>query len=101
MLASTSTDGGAAWNSHVIISNIIDHFVAGGLRTSALPSAEGDGAGVVYVVWQGCRFRTACSSNDLVMSTSTHRVTLTAPARISIDAISSTPDHFIACLGVD
>ena len=101
MLAFTSTDGGATWNSHVIISNIIDHFVAGGLRTSALPSAEVDGAGMVYVVWQDCRFRTACSSNDLVMSTSTDGVTWTAPARIPIDAISSTADHFIAGLGVD
>ena len=101
MLAFTSTDGGATWNSHVIISNIIDHFVAGGLRTSALPSAEVDGAGMVYVVWQDCRFRTACSSNDLVLSTSTDGVTWTAPARIPIDAISSTADHFIAGLGVD
>jgi hypothetical protein len=101
MLAFTSTDGGATWNSHVIISSIIDHFVAGGLRTSALPSAEVDATGVVYVVWQDCRFRTACSSNDLVMSTSTDGVTWTAPVRIPIDAVSSTADHFIPGLGVD
>ena len=101
MLAFTSTDGGATWNSHVIISSIIDHFVAGGLRTSALPSAEVDATGVVYVVWQDCRFRTGCSSNDLVMSTSTDGVTWTSPARIPIDAVSSTADHFIPGLGVD
>ena len=107
MLAFTSTDGGASWNSHVIISNIIDHLVNGGLplneslRTSPLPSAEIDGAGVIYVVWQDCRFRNACSSNDLVMSTSTDGLTWTAPARIPIDAVSSTADHFIPGLGVD
>jgi hypothetical protein len=101
MLAFTSTDGGATWNSQVIISNIIDHFVAGGLRTSALPSAEVDAIGVVYVVWQDCRFRTACSSNDIVMSTSTDGLIWTAPARIPIDAISSIADHFIPALGVD
>ena len=101
MLAFSSTDGGASWNSHVIISNIIDHFVAGGLRTSPLPSAEIDGAEVVYVVWQDCRFRSGCSSNDLVMSTSTDGVTWTEPSRIPIDAVSSTADHFIPGLGVD
>ena len=101
MLAFTSTDGGASWNSHATISNIIDHFVAGGLRTSPLPSAEIDGGGTVYVVWQDCRFRNACSSNDLVLSTSTDGVTWTAPARIPIDPVTSTADHFIPGLGVD
>lgn len=101
MLAFTSTDGGASWNSHVIISNIIDHLVAGGLRTSALPSAEVDGAGVVYVVWQDCRFRSGCSSNDLVISTSTDGLIWTAPSRIPIDPVTSTADYFIPGLGVD
>ena len=101
MLSFSSTDGGASWSSHVIISNIIDHFVAGGLRTSPLPSAEVDGAGTVYVVWQDCRFRSGCSFNDLVMSTSTDGLTWTAPARIPIDVVSSTADHFIPGLGVD
>ncbi len=89
MLAFTSIDGGATWNSHVIISSIIDHFVAGGLRTSALPSAEVDATGVVYVVWQDCRFRTACSSNDLVMSTSTDGVTWTAPGALNLGFVTS------------
>jgi hypothetical protein len=101
MLSFTSVDGGASWNSHVIVSNIIDHSVAGGLRTSPLPSAEVDGAGTVYVVWQDCRFRNGCSSNDLVMSTSTDGLTWTAPARIPIDPVTSTADHFIPGLGVD
>ncbi|MBV9102690.1 MAG: exo-alpha-sialidase, partial [Candidatus Eremiobacteraeota bacterium] len=52
-----STNGGASWNSAVTISTVTDHLVAGGLRTSPLPSAAVDGSGIVYVVWQDCRFR--------------------------------------------
>jgi hypothetical protein len=101
MLVFTSTNGGASWNATVVISTITDHQVAGGLRTSPLPSAEVDSAGTVYVVWQDCRFRTGCSSNDLVMSTSADGLVWTAPARIPIDSITSTADHFIPGLAVD
>jgi len=55
----------------------------------------------VYVIWQDCRFRTGCSSNDLVMSTTADGTTWTPPARIPIDAITSTVDHFIPGLGID
>jgi hypothetical protein len=78
-----------------------DHTVAGGLRSDALPSAAMDAAGNIYVVWQDCSFRTNCSSNDLVMSTSTDGATWTSPARIPIDALASTVDHFIPGLGID
>ena len=39
------------------------------MRTFSLPSAEVAGDGKVYVAWQDCRFRTGCSSNDIVYST--------------------------------
>ena len=83
------------------ISSINSHLVAGGLRNPNLPSAEIDAAGKVYVVWSDCRFRTGCSSNDIVMSTSTDGQTWTAPARIPIDPTTSTVDHFIPGIGVD
>jgi hypothetical protein len=100
MLAFRSTDGGKTWNSSTTISPITDHLAAANLRTSALPSAAVDAAGRVYAIWQDCRFRTACASNDLVMSTSTGGVKWTTPVRIPIDAISSTVDHFIPGLAV-
>ena len=75
-------DGGATWSSTVMISTITDHVVAGGLRTSSLPSAAVDAAGRVYVVWQDCRFRTNCASNDIVMSTSSDGSNWTAPVGI-------------------
>jgi hypothetical protein len=101
IIAFRSTNGGASWSSTVLVANVADHTVAGGLRTGPLPSAEIDGAGKVYVVWQDCRFRAGCARNDIVMSTSTDGVTWSAVTRIPIDAISSKVDHFIPGLAVD
>ena len=101
MLSFTSSDGGQSWSRTVMISTITDHAVASGLRTSSLPSATVDGGGRVYAVWQDCRFRANCASNDIVMSTSTDGSNWTAPAGIPIDAVSSTVDHFIPALAAD
>jgi len=97
----SSSDGGTSWSSPVLVANVTDHTVAGGLRTDALPTAQIDGTGNIYAIWQDCRFRTNCSSNDLVMSTTADGTTWTTPTRIPIDATSSTVDHFIPGLGVD
>ncbi len=98
-----SVTGGASWRSSVQVSTITDHPVAGGLRSEPLPSAEVDAAGKVYVVWQDCRFRTSCSSNDLVLSTTTQATypTWSAVTRIPIDSATSSVDHFIPGLAVN
>jgi hypothetical protein len=83
------------------VASISSHGVAGNLRTSPLPSAEVAGDGKVYVVWQDCRFRSGCTSNDIVMSTSTDGVAWTPVARIPIDATNSGVDHFIPGIAVD
>jgi hypothetical protein len=96
-----SIDGGASWRATVLVSTIRSHTVAGGLRTSPLPSAEVDAAGTAYVVWQDCRFRSNCAANDIVMSKSTSETTWGPVTRVPIDATSSTVDHFIPGIGVD
>jgi hypothetical protein len=96
-----STNGGVSYTGPFSISGISEHGVAGNLRTLPLPSAEIDGSGKVYVVWQDCRFRSGCSSNDIVMSTSTDGQTWSAVVRIPIDPANSTVDHFIPGIGVD
>jgi hypothetical protein len=101
MLAFLSTDGGSTWSSTTIISTISDHIVAGNLRNLALPMSAIDAAGVMYVVWPDCRFRTGCSSNDIVLSTSSNGMTWTAPVRIPIDPVSSTVDHFLPAIAAD
>jgi len=99
--AFTSTNGGASWSAPVTVSNIQWHTDEGGIRSGPLPSAAVDGTGTVYVVWEDCRFRSRCSTNDLVYSTSTDGVHWTAVTRVPIDATTSTVDHFIPGIGID
>ena len=101
MSAFISSDGGMSWTAPVTISNVQFHADAGGIRSGPLPSAAIDGAGTVWVVWEDCRFRSNCSTNDLVYSTSTDGVNWTAVTRIPIDDTSSTVDHFIPGIGID
>jgi BNR repeat-like domain len=96
----SSSNGGTSWTSSQTVAAIHEHFTAGGMRTEALPSAEVDKRGRVYLVWQDCRFRTSCSANDIVMSIY-GGTSWTAPARIPIDSTTSGVDHFIPGLAVD
>jgi len=101
IIAYRSRNGGKSWRRSKVVSNINTHDPAGNLRALPLPSAEIDGSGKVYVVWQDCRFRAGCASNDIVMSTSTNGKVWTAPVRIPIDPTNSTVDHFIPGIAVD
>ena len=96
-----STDGGGSWSKVTTISSVPSHTVAGGLRSGPLPTAEIDGAGKVFVAWQDCRFRSGCTANDIVYSTSTNGTSWSAVTRIPIDATTSGVDHFIPGLAVD
>jgi hypothetical protein len=98
----TSSNGGKSWSSAGTISSISDHQIAGGLRAVYdMPSAEVGSDGTVYVVWWDCRFRSNCSSNDIVLSTSTDGKTWSSPSRIPIDPVKSTVDHFLPGIAVD
>ncbi|HKT00246.1 MAG TPA: sialidase family protein, partial [Rugosimonospora sp.] len=96
-----TTNGGASWNSTVQVATISHHTAAGGLREEALPSAEIDAAGTVYVAWADSRFRSGGAQNDIVIAKSTSETTWAAPTRVPIDATTSTVDHFIPGIGVD
>jgi hypothetical protein len=99
--AFVSADGGASWSKAVKISHPRFHGVGGDLRTSPLPSAEIAGDGRVFAAWEDCRFRAHCMSNDIVLSSSADGAHWTKAARIPLDPVSSTVDHFIPGLGVD
>ena len=99
--AFTSTNGGGSWSSPVTITNTQVHDVAGNIRHGPIPSSDVDAAGRVYTAWHDCRFRTGCTSNDIVMSTSLNGTTWTGVVRIPIDAVTSGRDHFIPGLAVD
>lgn len=96
-----SRDGGASFQGPFPVASITAHAVQGGLRAHELPSAEVDAAGRVYVVWNDCRFRSGCSSNDIVMSTSNNGQAWSSVVRIPIDPTSSTVDHFLPGIGVE
>jgi len=93
--AFTSINGGKSWTKAVNVASYINHAEAGGLRSAGLISSAVDAAGKVYVIWPDCRFRTNCSSNDIVYSTSTTGTTWSAVKRVPIDPVTSTVDHFI------
>lgn len=99
--AFSSTNGGKTWGKSVSVGTINEHQVAGDFRDPDLPSATIDGQGTVYVVWSDCSFRSGCSSNDIVMSTSADGTHWSAKARIPIDAVNSTVDHFMPGIGAD
>ena len=96
-----STDGGKTWSAPVFVATINEHGVSGGMRALPLIGAQIDASGKVYVVWADCSFRANCSSNDILMSTSTDGTTWTAPARIPIDPVKSAIDHFTPGLGIE
>ncbi|HUI41442.1 MAG TPA: sialidase family protein [Terriglobia bacterium] len=98
--AFSSTDGGNSWGRSVVVASIQSHY-EGNIRNPNLPTAGIDGVGNLFVAWSDCRFRTGCSSNDVVFSTSADGQSWTAPARIPIDAVGSTVDHFLPGIGVD
>jgi hypothetical protein len=99
--AFTSDDGGKSWNASVLIATISRHPVAGGIRTSPLPTAEVSRDGTVFVAWQDNRFETGGTANDIVLSTSRDGTTWSAVGRIPIDPLGSNVDHFIPGLAVD
>ncbi len=99
--AFNSSDGGVSFGGLVTIANLVERETAGNLRSEALPSAEIDRAGKIYLVWQDCRFRAACAANDIVLSVSTDGLNWSGVKRIPLDPVTSTVDHFIPGIGVD
>ena len=101
LLAVRSIDGGASFSSAAVVSWMQSHNPTG-MRAPALPSAEVDANGNVYVAWADCRFREGCSSNDILMAASPDGVDWTpGPMPVPIDSTTSGVDHFIPGLGVD
>jgi len=102
MVAFRSTNGGKSWTSSTTIANQNFHTPDGGLRNGfGMPTAQIDGGGKIYMVWPDCSFRSGCSSNDLVITTSTNGTSWSTVARIPIDPVNSTVDHFIPGIGVN
>jgi hypothetical protein len=94
-----STNGGVKFGQAFVITSISAATDPGNIRSGPLPSAE-IGGGRIYVVWEDCRFRPGCSTNDLVYVTSTDGTAWSSVQRIPIDPVSSTVDHFLPGVAV-
>jgi hypothetical protein len=101
IFAFRSVDGGASWSAALTVSPVSWRPAAGALRAAPLPSAGIDAKGRVYVVWQDCRFRAGCSSNDIVMSSSDDGLHWSPVSRVPIDPVDSGADHFTPGLAAD
>src|ERR687883_1258249 len=98
-----STNGGARFGNAFTISSITAAADPGNIRSGPLPSAEISGDGKIFLVWEDCRFRANCTTNDLVYTTSTNGSTWSAIQRIPTDpgGVSGTQDTFIPGVAVD
>jgi hypothetical protein len=97
----TSTNGGVSFGQVFTITSISAKVDPGGIRSGPLPSAEIAGDGRIFVVWEDCRFRSGCSTNDLVFVSSPTGALWGPVTRIPIDPTTSVTDHFIPGVGVD
>ena len=96
-----SSNGGSSFGNAFTITSISSATDPGGIRSGPLPSAEIDGSGKIFVAWADCRFRTNCTQNDIVYTTSTNGTSWTAVQRVPIDSVTSGVDHLLPGLGVD
>jgi BNR repeat-like domain len=99
MVALRSTDGGATFTRFTVAD--LQAADNDPMRAIALPSLDVDSAGTIYAVWHDCRFRSGCTRNDMVLSTSTDGQTWTPPARIPLTSATSSFSFFIPGLGAD
>jgi hypothetical protein len=97
-----SIDGGASWTDLRTIASLkYSSTVAQFYRGGSLPSAEIDQTGTVYVAWAGCYFEANCSTDDIILTTTTDGLTWKPLRRIPLDAVGSSVEHLTAGLAVD
>ncbi|MBA2461323.1 MAG: exo-alpha-sialidase [Actinobacteria bacterium] len=82
IVAITSTDGGQTFNTPVTISDLRTSEVRP-FRAPPLVASEVDQQGGILVTWQDCRFRAACTENDVVLARSADGLTWSAPVRLT------------------
>ena len=76
-----STDGGATFSRTNFIGRV-EAPVGLNFRAFALPVAEVDAAGTVYLAWSDCQLHTDCNGTDLMLSRSADGIAWSAPARV-------------------
>ena len=97
--AVSSTDGGRSFAAPATVAALRVRAVSG-LRLPPFHSAEIAQDGRIFVAWPDCRYRGACSSNDIVYSSSSDGQRWTTPLRVPTGALGGR-DHVLPGLAVD
>ena len=95
-----STDGGATFSRTNFIGRV--EAPAGlNFRAFALPVAEVDAAGTVYLAWSDCLLHADCNGTDLMLSRSADGSSWSAPARIPTGASRASTHDVVPGLAAD
>jgi hemolysin type calcium-binding protein/BNR repeat protein len=80
--ASTSRDGGVSWSAPVRVAGVAGSCGIPGFRAFALPSADADASGRIWVAWHDCASATATQSSVFAAS-SADGTTWSPPTRVT------------------
>jgi hypothetical protein len=82
-----SSNGGSSFDTPRPVA-VLSTSPVPGLRAPPLPALDVDRRGRLLLAWSDCRFRTGCSGNDIVLSTSTDGDSWSGPARVTTGSAS-------------
>jgi hypothetical protein len=99
ILSFSSTDGGTTWSSSALVSATEPAAIP--VRGETDPQTVVDSSGKIYVVWFDCRFESSCTSNDIVMTTSTDGTIWSSVARLATQSVGSGINIFLPTIAVD
>lgn len=98
-----SKDGGVTWSQPYVMGDPNVSLVQGNMRAVPLPSVATDGAGRIYVAWEGCekRFCGSYEGNSILLYASDDGINWSQVATVPDAGLGPNPDEFIPGLGVD
>ncbi len=94
-----STDGGRTFSSPVLVTPLRVAETPG-LRAPPFHTGEVDGGGRIYLAWPDCRYRSPCTS-DIVLTSSTDGMKWTRARRVPTGDSLAGLQHVLAGLAVD
>jgi Ca2+-binding RTX toxin-like protein len=95
-----SLDGGATFETPVLVSALFDADVVG-MRAPSFPSAGVDAQGTIYLAWHDRRFSADDWTSGIALTSSRDGVTWTEPTRVPTGRLNIGRQDFLPGLAVD